>query len=299
MKKNLSHIINIMFIPILFVFAIWFVKGFEYINETDFRQFSIKAWDFNKITGIFTFPFLHADLNHLINNSYPILILGGIISQVYNTISNKVFLYSFLFSGIILFIIGNPNANVIGASGVVYALASFVLISGFIKKQPRLSILSFFVIFMYGSFFWGMLPMPNQVSWEGHLSGFIAGIIIAFLFRKKGPQPKIYNYELEEELEKNININYIYKEENTSEQRAKSLPPIGASLFNMDNDNLVNIQPGYDFINARAKKFQDMFEKHGITVNVIIDHTITGLGQVDPKSTERTKSKNCWRKPYY
>jgi hypothetical protein len=42
-----------------------------------------------------------------------------------------------------------------------------------------------------------------------------------------------------------------------------------------------------------------MFEKHGITVNVIIDHTITGLGQVDPKSTERTKSKNCWRKPYY
>lgn len=282
MKKNLSHIINIMFIPILFVFAIWFVKGFEYINETDFRQFSIKAWDFNKITGIFTFPFLHADLNHLINNSYPILILGGIISQVYNTISNKVFLYSFLLSGIILFIIGNPNANVIGASGVVYALASFVLISGFIKKQPRLSILSFFVIFMYGSFFWGMLPMPNQVSWEGHLSGFIAGIIIAFLFRKKGPQPKIYNYELEEELEKNININYIYKEENTSEQRAKSLPPIGASLFNMDNDNLVNIQPGYDFINAKAKKFKDMFEKHGITVNVIVDHTITGLGQVDP-----------------
>jgi membrane associated rhomboid family serine protease len=282
MKKNLSHIINIMFIPILFVFAIWFVKGFEYINETDFRQFGIKAWDLNKITGIFTFPFLHADLNHLINNSYPILILGGIISQVYNTISNKVFLYSFLLSGIILFIIGNPNANVIGASGVVYALASFVLISGFIKKQPRLSILSFFVIFMYGSFFWGMLPMPNQVSWEGHLAGFIAGIIIAFLFKEKGPQPKKYLYEIEEELEKNININYIYKEENTSEQRAKSLPPIGASLFNMDNDYLANVQPGLDFINAKAKKFQDMFEKNGITVNVIVDNTIPGLGQVDP-----------------
>ena len=224
MKKNLSHIINIMFIPILFVFAIWFVKGFEYINETDFRQFGIKAWDFNKITGIFTFPFLHADLNHLVNNSYPILILGGIISQVYNTISNKVFLYSFLLSGIILFIIGNPNVKVIGASGVVYALASFVLISGFIKKQPRLSILSFFVIFMYGSFFWGMLPMPNQVSWEGHLAGFIAGIIIAFLFKEKGPQPKKYLYEIEEDMEElikenpkdliDLNIHYSYKKKN-------------------------------------------------------------------------------------
>jgi len=214
MKKNLSHIINIMFIPILFVFAIWFVKGFEHIYNTNFRQFGIVSLDIKSISGIFTFPFIHADFNHLINNSYPILILGGIISQVYKTISNKVFLYSFLLSGIILWIIGNPDANVIGASGVVYALASFVLISGFIKKQPRLSILSFFVIFMYGSFFWGMLPMPNQISWEGHLSGFITGIIIAFVFRKDGPKAKIYNYEIEEELEENNNINYIYKRKN-------------------------------------------------------------------------------------
>jgi len=219
MKKNLLHIINTMFIPILFVFAIWFVKGFESINHISLSNFGLVALNPDRLSGIITFPFLHAaDFNHLINNSYPILILGAIISQVYKTISTKVFVYSFLLSGTILWFIGNPNTNVIGASGVVYALASFVLISGFIKKQPRLSILSFFVIFMYGSFFWGMLPMPNKVSWEGHLSGFIAGIIIAFLFRKKGPQPKIYNYELEEEIEelikenpKDLNIHYSYK----------------------------------------------------------------------------------------
>ena len=121
-------------------------------------------------------------------------------------------------SGTILWFIGNPEENVIGASGIVYALASFVLISGFIKKQPRLAILSFFVIFMYGSLFWGMLPMPNKISWEGHLSGFIAGILIAIYFKNKGPQSKKYNYELEEELEleeerKDIEINYIYKKE--------------------------------------------------------------------------------------
>ena len=50
----------------------------------------------------------------------------------------------------------------------------------------------------------------------------------------------------------------------------------------MDNNNLVNVQPGPDFINAKAQKFKDMFAKHGITVNVIVDHTISGLGQVDP-----------------
>ena len=58
--------------------------------------------------------------------------------------------------------------------------------------------------------------MPNKISWEGHLSGFISGIIIAIYFRNKGPQEKKYNYELEEEREKErkyIDINYIYKKE--------------------------------------------------------------------------------------
>ena len=58
--------------------------------------------------------------------------------------------------------------------------------------------------------------MPNNISWEGHLSGFIAGILIAIYFRNKGPQAKKYNYELEEELEeekKEIDVNYIYKKE--------------------------------------------------------------------------------------
>ena len=216
MTKNLSHVINVMFVPILFVFAIWFVKGFELIYSTPFHEYGIKSLDINRITGIFSFPFLHADFNHLINNTYPIIILGGIISSVYKEISNQVFFFSYLLSGTILWFIGNPEENVIGASGIVYALASFVLISGFIKKQPRLAIFSFFVIFMYGSLFWGMLPMPNKISWEGHLSGFIAGILIAIYFKNKGPQSKKYNYELEEEREKerkDIDINYIYKKD--------------------------------------------------------------------------------------
>jgi len=217
MKKNLSYIINVMFIPILFVFAIWFVRGFELLYNTNFNEYGIKSLDINRMSGIFSFPFIHADFNHLINNTYPIIILGGIISSVYKDISNRVFLFSYLLSGALLWFFGNPEENVIGASGIVYALASFVLISGFIKKQPRLSILSFLVIFIYGSIFWGMLPMPNKISWEGHLSGFIAGILIAIYFRNKGPQPKKYNYELEEELEKerkNTKFNYIYKKDN-------------------------------------------------------------------------------------
>jgi len=216
MKKNLSYIINVMFIPILFVFAIWFVKGYELISESTLSEFCIIPWNTEKFLNIFTFPFIHADSSHLLNNSYPIIILGGIISSVYKGISNRVFLLSYILSGLIFWFLGE-STKVIGASGVVYALGSFVLVSGFIKKQPRLAMLSFLVIFLNFFNLWGIIEIEqDNISQTAHLSGAIAGLIIAVLFRNKGPQEKIYNYELEEELEqerKDIDINYIYKKD--------------------------------------------------------------------------------------
>ena len=216
MKKNLSHIINIMFIPILFVFAIWFVRGYEIISESSFSWLAISPSNTDKILNIFTFPFIHADFSHLLNNTYPIIILGVIISSVYKEISNSVFFLSYILSGIIFWFSGD-STPVIGASGIVYALGSFILVSGFIKKQPRLAMLSFLVIFLNFFNLWGIIEIEqDNISQTAHLSGAIAGLIIAVLFRNKGPQEKIYNYELEEEREKerkDIDINYIYKKD--------------------------------------------------------------------------------------
>ena len=214
MKKNLSHIINVMFIPILFVFAIWFVKGYEIISESSFSWFAISPSNTDRILNIFTFPFIHADFSHLLNNTYPIIILGGIISSVYKEISNRVFLLSYVLSGMIFWGLGD-STPVIGASGVVYALGSFILVSGFIKKQPRLAMLSFLIIFLNFFNLWGIIEIEkDNISQTAHLSGVIAGLIIAFIYRKKGPQAKKYNYELEEELERKVmDINYIYKKD--------------------------------------------------------------------------------------
>ena len=213
MKNNLSYFIKIMFTPLLFVFIIWIIIGVEYIFDISFVQYGIRPLSFENIFGIITFPFIHSDINHLFNNTYPLLILGGIISQVYHSVSNKVFLYSYLLSGSILWIIGNPSINVVGASGVVYSLGSFILVSGFIKKQPRLAMLSFLVIFLNFFNLWGIIEIEqDRISQTAHLSGAIAGAILAVFFRRKGPQPKIYNYEIEEELEEKNKINYLYKE---------------------------------------------------------------------------------------
>tara|TARA_B100000902_G_scaffold398522_1_gene465607 strand:- start:30960 stop:31604 length:645 start_codon:yes stop_codon:yes gene_type:complete len=202
-----------MFIPIVFIFTIWFIKGIEHYLSIDFIHLGIKPKNIKQFFGIFSFPFIHSDLNHLLNNSYPMIILGGIICEVYKEISNKIFLFSYLLSGLLFWIFGDSSTNVVGASCFIYALGSFILISGFIKGHPRLIMLSFLVIFLNFFNLWGIIEIKNDnISQTSHLIGVITGIIIAIIFRKKGPQKKIYNYELEEEM--NENINYIYKKNN-------------------------------------------------------------------------------------
>jgi hypothetical protein len=79
-------------------------------------------------------------------------------------------------------------------------LAAFLFASGVIRKYLPLQGIALFVAFIYGSMIWGIFPMKEHVSWEGHLSGLIVGVLLAFLYRKKGPQSPKYQYEIEKEL---------------------------------------------------------------------------------------------------
>ena len=134
----------------------------------------------------------------------------------YKKIGVQIFLWLYFTTGIWLWAIGRPSFH-IGASGLVYALASFIFFSGLIKKHTKLSAASLLVIFLYGSMIWGVLPIYKGVSWEGHLSGFLAGILLAIFYRNEGPKPKKYQWEIEEELEKEKNneknIRYYYTED--------------------------------------------------------------------------------------
>ena len=60
-------------------------------------------------------------------------------------------------------------------------------------------VVSAMVVFLYGSIVWGMFPLKEEMSWEGHLFGAIAGILVAFNYRKEGPKSKVYEWPDEEE----------------------------------------------------------------------------------------------------
>lgn len=97
--------------------------------------------------------------------------------------------------------VGAAGGNHIGYSGLIYAEAAFIFFSGFARRYYRLMALSGLVVFLYGSMVWYVLPIKPGISWEGHLFGAVAGAILAFYYRDRGPQRPKWSWELNPEEE--------------------------------------------------------------------------------------------------
>ena len=211
-----KNLINTLKYPLFFLLIMWGVKIFEILYNTSYIDLGVLPRSFKGLKGIVFSPFIHKDLSHLINNSMPIIVLGSSLSYFYPRIKFRLVLWLYFTCGILLWGIGRSSFH-IGASGFIYALASFIFFSGLMKKNKRLSALSLVVVFIYGSMFWGLLPTHENVSWEGHLSGLIAGLIIAFFFKNLGPKKDVYQWEIDEQDEikynnDEIKITYDYLE---------------------------------------------------------------------------------------
>ena len=197
---------------LLFVAIIITTKFLEDYFQVRWTKYGVLPRSLEGALALITSPFIHGDWKHVFNNSVPLLVLGTSLRYFYKDISKEVFLWSWLMSGLWLWSIGRPSFH-IGASGIVYALASFLFFSGLIRKHTSLMAVSLVVVFLYGSMVWGVFPIKEHISWEGHLSGGLAGIILAWWFRSEGPPKQKYQYEIDEELEENeLKVEYYYKE---------------------------------------------------------------------------------------
>jgi membrane associated rhomboid family serine protease len=144
--------------------------------------------------GVFLTHFIHSSTSHLFNNSIPLFVLLSSLFYFYKEVAYKVLALGGFFTGFITWIIARDSFH-IGASGIVYLLFSFVFFSGMIRKHYRLVALSLIIIFLYGSMIWYVLPIKEGMSWEGHLSGFLTGLLFAIIYRKKGIVREEYQFK--------------------------------------------------------------------------------------------------------
>ena len=198
-----SHLRNAIPPAIVALIIMWLMYWADFLFVFDFHQLGVVPNQVSGLKGIIFMPWIHAhsDINHILNNSIPAFLLITLLFYSYKEIALKVFLMSWFFTGFLLWTFGADNgAHHIGMSGVIYSLAAFLFTSGVLRKYLPLQALSLFIVFLYGSMIWGIFPTQERISWEGHLSGMIVGLILAFVYRSRGPQRPKYQYEIEKEL---------------------------------------------------------------------------------------------------
>jgi membrane associated rhomboid family serine protease len=188
--------------PILFVLLIWLVFWFEIRFGYDFNNFGVKPRDVTGLRGVIFSPFIHSNIKHLFNNTIPLFILSMALFYFYKGISWRVLIVGLLLTGFLTWIIGRP-ANHIGASGIIYLLASFLFFKGIFSKYYRLIALSFIVVFLYGGLLWFVVPVEPGISWEGHLSGLLIGLLLAVLYKQNIEKPPKYEWEKPDYSEEN------------------------------------------------------------------------------------------------
>lgn len=190
---------------IVFTTLIWLVFIVDYADlfYWDLSHFGILPRDIRGLIGIIFTPFIHSSFGHLLSNTLPILILISFLFYFYSKIALITFVYLWLSSGFVTWIIGRENYH-IGASGLIFGLLFFLFFSGILRKYIPLVSVSLIVAFIYGSMIWSIFPITEMVdatiSWEGHLSGAISGFVIAVIFRNQGPQKPEVVWEEEEEI---------------------------------------------------------------------------------------------------
>lgn len=171
--------------------TLWIIKIYEWFFNLDLHAFALKPRTLSGLLGIITEPLLHGDWGHLFSNSVPLFLLLMATLYFYRGIGLRVLGYIWLFTGIGVWLFARDNYH-IGASGIVYGLATFLAISGILRHDSRLMSISLLIIFLYGGMIWGVLPLFHHVSWESHLMGSLAGVFCAYRYRRQGPAIRRY-----------------------------------------------------------------------------------------------------------
>lgn len=220
---------GVLLYPLGLIAVIWFVFWTGIHFDLKLTHFGIFPRRINGLLGIFSSPFIHDSWSHLYHNTLPLFILSMALLYFYRRVALRIFFFGILLSGFLTWCIGSPGYH-IGASGYVYVLMSFLLFKGLISNHFRLIALSLLVVFLYGGMIWFIFPIKENMSWEGHLSGFIVGLYFAIRFNNTVPKPETFQWERSDFDEQNdpflkhfdADGNFVEIQEKTTEKKDKT-----------------------------------------------------------------------------
>jgi membrane associated rhomboid family serine protease len=165
-----------------FVTIFWVL---EILDQFVFRGsldiFGIMPHKLIGLRGILFAPFLHGNLPHLIANTVPFIVLGWLVMLQETSDFFLVTGLTMLVGGLGVWLFGTPGSIHIGASILIFGYLGFLLLRGYFQKNFPSILLSIIVFLLYGGTIWGVLPSRPGISWQGHLFGFLGGVLAAKL----------------------------------------------------------------------------------------------------------------------
>lgn len=174
-------------LPVVILVAImWALEIVDLVLPGDLDNYGIESRETDGLTGVVAAPFLHADFAHLMANTVPFLVLGGLVAWRYYERFWAITAVIVVGSGLGVWLIGPGNALTIGASGAVFGYLTFLLTAGIRTRHWLDVLIGIGVLLVYGTILGGALPwgVAAGVSWQAHLMGALAGILAAFWFAK-------------------------------------------------------------------------------------------------------------------
>ncbi len=183
---------QVVLVPLFAILAIWLGYWFQIKFYSDFYEWGVYPRTVWGLRGVLFSPFIHGSMQHLWNNTIPLFLLLMALFYFYNKVSVKVLGIGYVMTGVLTWLIAQDNFH-IGASGIIYFLVVFLFFKGIQTKHYQLIALSLTIVMVYGGLVWYIFPdVKEGISWEGHLAGFVSGVVVNFLFplQEYKPQPK-------------------------------------------------------------------------------------------------------------
>ncbi len=159
----------------------WIVQFVQSVLWIDLGSYGILPRDFHGSLGILLAPWIHHGWWHLINNSVPFLILGTLIQSKNTVIFWEATLFITLIAGAGTWLFGSTAYHA-GASGLVLGYWAFLIADAWFQKSIKAILIVSIALIFYGGFFFILFDVRPHISWIGHTSGIVAGIIVAKLY---------------------------------------------------------------------------------------------------------------------
>ena len=164
-----------------FVAVLWVVEIADAVTpRQSLDRFGIEPRSEDGLVGIALAPFLHGSFAHLEANSVPLLILGFLVATVSTARYVAVLAWSWVVSGVGVWLVAPAGSITVGASGLVFGLLTYLLVAGFLERSAVRILIGIGVFFVYGGILLGVLPGTPGVSWQGHFFGAVGGVLAAF-----------------------------------------------------------------------------------------------------------------------